>query len=534
MALLLPIVVLSQQTSKINYQIDDSAVLNPERGFYKHTETSSNQYIPLDINDLIAYRTKNNVSLILRIFYLEKFINKPIDKKYLNAIEADFKEIRNSGLKCIVRFAYTKEINGQREANKAQIIQHITQLKPILETNSDIIALVQAGFIGTWGEWFYTSNFGMKPTETDFANRKLVLETLLKSIPQNRMVQIRTPNFKQKMYQTKALTKDEAYSTANIARIGHYNDCFLSDETDNGTFNNTNTEFPYLEKDTKYVVMGGETCDPNTIRSNCDNALAEMNRFHWSFLNSDYNAAVLSKFKTNHCLDEIGNRLGYRFVLQSAEFPNQLSVNEKLHFRIQLLNTGFATPFNKKLVYLILRNKEDKTEFSIELKTDPRFWDKEQLQELDINTDLPKNIPSGQYQLLLHIADESISLRKRPDYAIRLANIATWEPRTGYNKLLHTIAIEGSKTISTAIENTIIEPIIKPNPADESFLIEATNLENYQLDFYNSLGEKIEIEQLSEAKNKKLFNSEHLQDGTYLVEIKRNSDSQFLKLIIKH
>ena len=37
------------------------------------------------------------------------------------------------------------------------------QLAPILQSNSDVILTVQAGFIGLWGEWYYTTHYGMPP-----------------------------------------------------------------------------------------------------------------------------------------------------------------------------------------------------------------------------------------------------------------------------------------------------------------------------------------------------------------------------------
>ena len=146
--------------------------------------------------------------------------SSPISSAYLSAMQADFNKIRNAGLKCIVRFAYSdNDAAGQRDASKAQILAHILQVKPILNTNIDVISIMQAGFIGTWGEWYYTDFFGMSPTATDYANRKEVVDGILSALPVSRMVQIRTPSLKQKMYNsTSALTQSQAYSGTNIAQ----------------------------------------------------------------------------------------------------------------------------------------------------------------------------------------------------------------------------------------------------------------------------------------------------------------------------
>jgi pimeloyl-ACP methyl ester carboxylesterase len=39
-----------------------------------------------------------------------------------------------------------------------RVVSHLDQLQPILTDNYDVIAFVQAGFIGSWGEWYYTTN----------------------------------------------------------------------------------------------------------------------------------------------------------------------------------------------------------------------------------------------------------------------------------------------------------------------------------------------------------------------------------------
>ena len=153
----------------------------------------------------------------------------------------------------------------------------------------------------------------MNPNATDYANRKEVVDALLSALPDSRMVQIRTPSLKQKTYNsTTALSQSQAFNKSNMARIGHHNDCFLASSNDFGTYNNTSTEYSYLEQETKFTPMGGETCAVNEPRSQCPTALAEMQKFHWSYLNFDYHPTVISGFQTNNCFPEIQNRLGYR------------------------------------------------------------------------------------------------------------------------------------------------------------------------------------------------------------------------------
>jgi hypothetical protein len=73
------------------------------------------------------------------------------------------------------------------------------------------------------------------------------------------MVQIRTPFLKQKMAGV-ALTREQAYKSTNVARLGHHNDCFLASRDDFGTYLSKETEYRCLSNETRYLAMGGETC----------------------------------------------------------------------------------------------------------------------------------------------------------------------------------------------------------------------------------------------------------------------------------
>jgi hypothetical protein len=525
--------LLAQNTTQITYKTNPATIPNPERGFYRHSETHAINYIPLVESDLLNYRLKSNNTLLVRVFYLEKFINCAIDQNYLNAMNTDFATIRKAGLKCIVRFAYSTKTSGVIDASKEQMLRHISQLKAIFESNNDVICLVQAGFIGAWGEWFYTSNFGIKPNDNDYANRKEVTAALLAAIPQNRMLQLRTPFFKQKMYTPNPVSKEQAYSGIDIARLGHFNDCFLSDDTDNGTYKDVITQYPYLEAETKYVVMGGETCDPNTIRTNCSVALSELNKFHWSFMNFDYNEKVIAKFKDNKCFDEINQRLGYRFEMTQGNFPNKLGLKDKLKFDLTLKNKGFATPFNKKEVTLILRNTTDKKVYPIDLNTDPRFWNTNEITTLSFNLDLPGNVTAGNYELLLHISDDDTRLKNRPEYAIQLANMGTWETRTGYNKLLHTIEITSSD-LSNNVSQKEKENIVVNTFSQDQITIEIADVASYSIVFYNNVGQVLTVDKALENNDKMIINTQNIDNGVYLIEFKKDNHKEFKKITVSH
>jgi Domain of unknown function (DUF4874) len=73
----------------------------------------------------------------------------------------------------------------------------------MLQSNSDVVMGLQAGFIGTWGEWYYSNNYATlqtdgsyDPTAAQQTNRMKIIAALLDALPANRMLQLRTPNYK--------------------------------------------------------------------------------------------------------------------------------------------------------------------------------------------------------------------------------------------------------------------------------------------------------------------------------------------------
>ena len=248
-------------------------------------------------------------------------------------MQQDFNTIRSAGLKCIIRFAYSDDqsLVGSLDANKTQVLAHISQLKPLLNNHSDIIMVVQTGFIGAWGEWYYTDNFGYPtPNAIDNLNRKTVVDALLAALPPNKKIQLRTPALKIKLNSTYSipLSATEAFTRTNKARIGQHNDCFLASSTDFGTYENKVNDYSWLAQETNYLPMGGETCAVNLPRSGCATALDEMKKFHWTYLNINYHPKVISGFRTNGCFTIIQNKLGYIFVLINCSCAQALSFSQ--------------------------------------------------------------------------------------------------------------------------------------------------------------------------------------------------------------
>ena len=422
----------------MNYAAASGAISNPERGFYNQVNCTDGV---MNQSQLTNYRTSANQSLVMCAFLMSEAVNSPLSQSKLDLLQKQFDTARAAGVKMVLRFAYNYTDNAT-DAPLSVMMTHMDQLKPVLARNSDVLAVVQAGFIGSWGEWGNSKNYGTGTmTAQQLSDRKTILNKLLDMVPANRQVLLRTPDFAYKLIGTTALTASEAFNGSAKARVGQHNDCFLASSNDWGTYNNTSTDYPWLAAQTTYTAMGGETCNVSAPRSDCPTAVSEMGRFHWSFINNGFHATVLNNWRTQGCYETINQKLGYRFVLKDATFSNSGKPGGGFAVNMNLVNEGYAAPFNSRPVELVMRNNASGAVYRVALNADPRKWLPSQTVNVNQTVTLPAGMASGNYSVLLNLPDASASISSRPEYAIQLANSNTWEASTGFNKLNHTAAI---------------------------------------------------------------------------------------------
>jgi hypothetical protein len=486
-----PVSYTPPATDTVTYKESEEDFPNPERGFYRVAETYADNYEPLDVNAMKTWRTLQQAddgnykvysTLVFRNIVLKGYTNKNLPEELLANISNDFKSARNAGIKLILRFCYTVTANGGTcpegficpeygDAPKNIVMEHIAQLKPLLQENADVIACMQMGFIGTWGENYYSDHFGDpssngkgKLTDNNWSDKNEVLKALLNALPQSRMIQVRTPQMKQRYIygvnaptSSAALANAEAFSGSDAARIGFHNDCFLSSPNDYGTYDDYgNSSSPHTDaysllhnyalEDGKFVVVGGETCDDTySPENNCENsgkAQTEMRNLHYSFLNCAYNNDVNNDWQTGGCMDAIKKDLGYRFVLRDGIFPvANVKAGMQLAFTLHIENIGYASPYNAKPVQLIMRDQSTKKEFVFTVDTDIRKWYSGPFT-LSLKIVTQKEMPAGNYDLLLNMPDAFSSLASDPAYSVRLANENVWETATGYNDLHKSVTIQ--------------------------------------------------------------------------------------------
>jgi hypothetical protein len=416
--------------STITYQSTDEIFSNPERGF------SSYRSNPITISYINSLKSIN-VTVIQRIYTIPQYNDIPLPESFLNTVQADLNTARLGGVKVVPRFAYTNNQNGE-DAALDTILLHINQLAPILQENYDVITYVEAGFIGAWGEWYYSSH-----NLNNTTSRRAVTYALLDALPLPRNVVVRTPDYKRKIFQINTpLDSLEAFSGTKRSRVGAHNDCFLADATDYGTYvyNDIEGDKNYLNQENRYVPQGGETCC-DCGYAGCSNSLVDLARMRYSVLNKDYHPSVLSRWVTEGCMDEVKRRLGYRFELLEATISDSIKPTGVFNLNFQITNKGFASPFNPRNLEIILRENSNNQKYRLVTDVDPRFWIAGDTMFVNVTGGIPADMHEGNYSAYLFLADPEYRLHDNPDYAIRIANNNMWEDSTGYNSLNHNIKV---------------------------------------------------------------------------------------------
>lgn len=533
-----PALVLGQS---VTYQPSTAIIANPERGLQKYSITNSDYATTVGANNL-SVNTLNNwktssdkVTVVYRYFLLDAFLNADINTIFLDNIQTDFDNVRTAGLKIIVRFSYSNaQGTSVQQATKSQILTHLTQLTPILNTNKDIIFSHQAGFIGTWGEWYYTNSaeFGTEGaiSEIQWANRKEIVDAMLLATPIEIPIQVRYAGIKTEMYGTTQLTEQTAYQNTPNARIGFFNDAFLNDYGDQGTYATSGqcenpvgtTDYNYISNETKYLPMTGETNGLNTcnngFRTTSANALNELDLTNWTTFNRDFYTPFWTQVINSNDYDEMVQHLGYRLELDSSTITSNTT---NFDIALNLSNVGYARPLRQRNVYLVLKNVQTNAITTALINTDIRTW--ETSVSITQNFDLGL---TGTFQLYLWMPDQETTLETNPDYSIQLANMGLWEATTGYNDLLQTVVLDATLHVNDFLSNK--EFYMYPNPSSSTITLKLKKSDNAKIRIFNAKGQLTKQVSISDHHQLDISN---LENGIYFISLDKNTSSahKFIK-----
>jgi hypothetical protein len=371
-------------------------------------------------------------SLVHRYFYLDKYVNgAAIDQTYLDLVDADLAAVRASGMKIILRFAYTSDYTGSKPYRDApspgSVVAHINQLAPVLNRNADVITAVEAGFIGVWGEWYYSDNFTTGTdmsmlSQADWTNRTSVLDALLSKLDQRIFVLVRYVGIKQHRFGLNP-------TDPTAGRVGFHNDAFMASDDDYGTFSAFSSQS--VSQNRAYLAaqpplpMAGESANYNPGPSDWPQASSALAQYHWSALNPGYFPATLQAWGQSN-INEAARKLGYRLELLKTTVAD--TGNDAHTVSITMRNVGYAAPFRNRPVNVVLVNGGTRITAAVN-DADIRNW--KPGSTFTVTATVPDPSTAGTYKAYLSLPDPSPGLADNPAYGIRMANVGTWDPAIG-------------------------------------------------------------------------------------------------------
>lgn len=421
---------------------------------------------------LERYRT-DGITVIQFYVYLSAFFDRDLSDEKLLEIESVFTSARHFGVKLLLRFAY-QAVREDPGPTLDRTLSHIRQLGPLLRANSDVIYVLQTGFVGCWGE-FHSSAYGIEYHPHEVVK---LMECVLENLPPTRFTMMRCARYISSYLHTAGLNEklnaSNAFTSDPVARIGFFNDGTLARDTDGGTFPSSpegQAEFDLITSKAPFIPVDGELfwlvskdifdSRSATVRKAAERfALHHYSTFSYihNFSELDRNPGTLGTIdfwkKTALTEDEMAtwqvspsrdyftgitrtgfeylrDHLGYRLELEEAVWDETAENGTVLHVEVSLFNRGFAAPVNPRPVYFVLSDdKGHYVEHLVECdfqKLQPytpedafrhplRHYFKAEIL-------LPDGLPSGEYSISVWMPDKDHKIRLDTRYAVRFANL---------------------------------------------------------------------------------------------------------------
>lgn len=400
-------------------------------------------------------------------------IDYDLDETFFNAWDRTFENCRKNGCMIAMRFRYDDLGKDNPEpATFEQVLHHIDQIKEsgLLEKYKDIIAYVEAGLVGKWGEMH-----GGKYVTVDYKAK--VLEATLQAVPAPIPVTVRTPDIFAEWIGIErkelnnfelidSITESE-YSTTiqeNKDRVGLFNDGYMGSVNDLGTFSNREIETDWINHQTLTSYYGGEFSGAHDFAQSFDtylpeNAIPEMYKTHLSYINcnifpfykdftfsEEYSVEGVdnSAYYGQNVFQFIRDHIGYRFVIRDSKLTPKTQQGGNVTVNFSIENTGFANVIPQVQSYVIL--EKDGVFAYAEADTDCRKWNSCETTENTLNIKLPDNLPVGDWNVMLKLNMATpLSLTNMNGRSIRFANKDVWDSSIAANYLGTVTVTESAK-----------------------------------------------------------------------------------------
>lgn len=296
---------------------------------------------------------------------LKNYAECDLTASALSQVDSILSAWSKTGNQLILRFLYDWDgQNLQSEPKElSQILKHMEQVGPLINSYASSVYLIQGIFVGNWGEMNNTVHMGDGQMQT-------LIEKLADVTDPSIFLSVRTPAQLRSIVKNQIgnliqnwipVDKTLAFNGTLPSRLGLYNDGMLGSANDTGTYgdkkapeiktssNDTNyndmslnssdtnysdawireDELAFQNELCQYVPNGGEVIIDNEY-NDFDHAIRDLAMIHVSYLNSAYDATVLDKWKASvyHADNVSQSNLVTDTNITNTEYSNSVNVSD--------------------------------------------------------------------------------------------------------------------------------------------------------------------------------------------------------------
>ena len=373
-------------------------------------------------------------------------VTGPLSAAMLKDMNERLAAFDGTGMRLLLRFTYNFGPIGPSamDAPIDVIAKNIDQVAPIVLRHKDLIFALEAGFIGTWGEWHDSTN-----NNDNAAAQKLVLDKDLSYFKGLFPILVRDPG--DMIQYTGTLTPEPG--------LGIHDDYYASNSSDAATWSTCNPRSGYClsgystEQLQAYgahvatkVMFAGEFGALYPPLQNC-NALNQYSyTYHpQSITLKPFPRDIGTFLQSEGCARPFYNKVGTRIVLQSVKVIGDARPDGRLYVALTMVNDGYGRVIRERPVDLILLQdgrEAGKIEIPVE-KIDLRTLGSETSpvpSTFAFDVRLPEKLHHGTVTMALFIKDPAPSLRPKAAYALPLNSLdkgaqALFNPADGLNRI---------------------------------------------------------------------------------------------------
>lgn len=364
----------------VRFEESSAALNNPYQGFYRlYGYRLGNPSFPSQEDweeSLRLAASSDSNSLALLEINLRDYSSGAIPEEGLKQLDTILSCWSGENHRLILRFLYDWDgCAPQTEPESLDtVLLHMEQTASVVNRYAGSVYIMQGIFIGNYGEMHGSLFTGTETAST-------LLNQLAQVTDSSIYLAVRTPaQWRTLTGSLTPLSHEQLSVNPTAARLSLFNDGMLGSDTDLGSYGTTSREgsadpsakgtrseeLAFQDELCRYVPNGGEVVIDNSF-NDFPQAVSDLRRMHVSYLNQDYDPAVLEKWKSqtytgSDCFtgctvcEYIERHLGYRYVLRSSGVSFHPLKNKNAQMTVIIENTGFSNSYVSFPVILTAEN----------------------------------------------------------------------------------------------------------------------------------------------------------------------------------